>query len=616
MAIDYGSAFTKAALALPDSSWSLLRLDGGDALSNAVHARAGEFVVGAAAWQRADADPDGLVLRPLSLGNGPLQVAGVEVDPADLVAATLRHVSAEAAVLAGAPVEDVRMVVPAGWGPRRRTWWRRAAGKAGLGQVHLLEAPVAAATRLNHGVASIAVAQWLIVDVGAGCEISVVRHTPGAGFEVLATMADADAGGDRIDAALVEALCGVGVDELPADRRWALLASAQAAKHALARQAAVTMPVPGGLPVVVNTAAVRQAAQPVFERVGTLAAEAVASVDLALDRLDAVYAVGATMAVPGAEAMIAGKLGTSPLVTEPPGFVAVLGAANASPVSTTDHTHPPARGSGLPPLRRLVDLGMPGLLSLLLYAHFVFSAEFNNGRPTALGPYYYVLASWGELTVAATLALVTCLQAAALIAALLPSRPTEVTQPETGRGATISPGIGVAVAGGLAIASLYAVTAAMYFAQPVSRLLQWAVAPLLPTVACAAVLAVVAWRRRTPERGWDAFLAFPLSSSVAAAAGTFGVSGWWHGHLPDVFNGWESTLGYVGGLLVGVALACAVTRHLLARIVLAALLGFFCMIISRSGPGIVAIIYAVAVAVWWAYRTWTLFQTARAGRDR
>ncbi len=50
-----------------------------------------------------------------------------EVAPADLVAAILRRVAEEAHQVAGGPIEDVRLVVPTGWGPRRRTWLRQAA---------------------------------------------------------------------------------------------------------------------------------------------------------------------------------------------------------------------------------------------------------------------------------------------------------------------------------------------------------------------------------------------------------------------------------------------------------------------------------------------------------
>lgn len=593
----------------PDGVSRLLGLDGDHLLSNAVHIGSGEILVGAAAWQRADTDASGFVFSPLRAADGPVHVAGEVVDPADLVAATLRRVAGEASELAGAAVEDVRMVVPAGWGPRRRTWWRRAVGKAGLGQVRLVEAPVAVADRLAGDGVDASAARWLVVDVGAGCEVSVVRRSAGAGFEVLSTLADADAGGDRIDRALIETAVGVGVDELPTEQRWSVLASVRVAKHFLAGQPAVTMPVPGKPPVVLDTAWVRRAAQPVFERVGTLAAEAVENADMTMSDVDAVYAVGAAMAVPGSAEMIAGKLGVTPQVPDQPGFVAVLGAAGAATVSASD-APPPTQAGAVPPLRRLVGLALPGVLSLALYAHFLFGADFYNGTPQTRTPFYHVLASWGQLSVAATLALLACLQAAALIGAVLyEGGGARASQRRVG---AISTGIGGAVMAGVAVAGLYAVTAAVFFALPVSRLLRWSVAPLVPVVVCGAVLAVLAWRRQPPRGDWDGFLAFPLSSSVPAAVGIFGVAGWWHGHLPGWFVGWESVVGYVGGLLVGVALACTLARRLVLRIGLTLLLGFFCMIVSRSGPQILAVIYALAAATWWGQRAWALVRVGRA----
>ena len=606
LSIDYGAACTKAVLVVQGGASVPLRFDGELVLSNAVHVGSGELLVGAAAWQRADAA--GLVPFPIQAGDGPVRVAGADVDPADLIAATLRRVAGEAALVAGGPVEDVRMVVPAGWGPRRRMWWRRAAGKAGLGQVQLIEAPVAVADHLARDDASAVVLRCLVVDVGAGCEVSVVRRAPGAGFEVLSTSADLGAGGSRIDAVLVETVLGADLDEMPAGQRWPALGSIRVAKRALTEQPAVTVVLPDGPPAVINTAALRQASVPVFERVGELAAQVVGNADMTLGELDAVYAVGASMAVPGSADMVAGKLGVRPQVPDQPGFVAVLGAADIGSLSPIDAAPRSAPSLDLPPLRRLVGLGLPGLLSLVLYAHFLFSAEFNNGTPQQPTRYYYVLAGWGELTVAATLALLACLQAAGWVGAVLQTRPARDNGPDERRGATMSSGILAAAVGGVAIASLYGVTAAVYFGKPVDGLLRWAVAPLAPTVVCAVVLAVVAWRRQPPTGGWDAFLTFPLSSSVAAAVGTLAVALWGLGHLPAWFNGWTHELGYTGGVLMGVAQACTLARHLLLRLALTVLLGFFGLILFSSGLGILAVIYTLTVAAWWGYRTWTLFR--------
>lgn len=613
LAIDCGCGYTKAVLVWPDGRWTLLGFDGGFALSNAVHVASGGLVGGGAAWQLAGTDPDGFVAAPLRAGTGEVTAGGTDVEVADLVAVSLRLVAVEATRIAGEPVDDVRMVVPAGWGPRRRTWLRRAAGKAGLGQPRLVDAPSAAIASTEVDRTGPVPSVVLVVDVGVGCEVSVLRRDPEGGLEVLSTLADADAGGDRIDAALIEAATGRAVDEWPAGQRWPLVASARVAKSALAAQPAVTMPLPDGTPpVVVNTLLLRQAAQPVLERVGKLAAEAIGNAELAVANVDAVYGVGATMALPGAAEMIAESLGVVPVVGERPGVAAVLGAVNASPsAAAAQDTDAGARIRRVPPVRRLLGLLLPGVLSLVLYGHFVFSAQFNNGTPDAPRPHYYVLASWGELAVAAVLAVLACLQASALLAGLLDGQATDRRSGGVGP-SRISAGIGLAVAAGTAIAGLFAVTAAVFFAQPVAGPLRWAVLPVLPVGACAVALAVIAWRRPEPAGGWDGVLAFPASATVLAAVGIVAVSGWWLGHLPLWLAGWTTALGYAGGVLIGAAVACTLVRHLVARVVLAVLLGFFCLIISRSGPGILAVLFALAAGSWWGHRAWTVARQRQA----
>jgi molecular chaperone DnaK (HSP70) len=179
LAIDYGAADTTAVLVWPDGAWTRLALDGAGVTSNAVYAAVdAEPVVGAAAWRQAVRDPGGFVAMPLRAGTGTVVLPGGELEVAALVAARLRHVAAAAAVVSGG-FGEVRMVVPAGWGPRRRTWWRHAAAQAGLGQPQLVEAPVAAAQRLlTVGVTVPVGAVLLMCDLGAGFEATVVRRTP------------------------------------------------------------------------------------------------------------------------------------------------------------------------------------------------------------------------------------------------------------------------------------------------------------------------------------------------------------------------------------------------------------------------------------------------------
>ncbi|GAA2617384.1 hypothetical protein Adu01nite_47810 [Paractinoplanes durhamensis] len=586
---------------------AVLTLDGCDRMSTAVHVGDAGMVAGAAAWQRATTEPDGFVLSPLRAGTGKVTVGGSEVEVVDLVAVTLRHVAAVAQQVAGLPVDEVCLVVPAGWGPRRRTWLRHAARTAGLPVSRLIAAPIAALDRLDpdSGAKGLQAGPvMLVVDVGAGCETTLVQRGP-AGGEVLATLADPDAGGDRLDAVLLETWTGTSLDDLPADSRWPTLANVRAARLALSEQPAVSMPMPDGPPLVVNYAAVADASRPVLEHAGELAAQVLEAADLTLDQVGGVFLIGGTAAVPAAADMIGVKLGATPQLMATPHLSAVLGAAGADPTRTA------ATGDNtqweLPPLRRLFTLALPGLVSLALYAHFVLAATFNNGTPTRPGPGYYVQASWGELTLAALLAAICFLQAASLIATLLDRHTPDRPGQPRGR---ITAGIGLAIAAGLATDALYAVTAALFFNHPMTDLLGWAILPVLPVAATAAVVAVLAWRRRSPPAGgWDGLLTFPASSIITAAVGILAVSLWWHGGLPWWLNDWTTSLGLAGGLLIAVAVACTLTRHPAARLALTLGLGFFTTIISRAGPDILAVIYATAVTCWWAWHAWTLIRT-------
>jgi hypothetical protein len=218
LGISYGTACARAVLAWPDGRWQPLSIDGVAEWSMATHTgSSAEMVLGAPAWQRAQSTPDGFVVSPLQVVLS-TPATGGDHDGDTPVVAALRLVSGAAAELAGGPVEDVRLVMPAEWGPRRQTWLRRVARHAGLGQPTLVPAPVAAAERLlTLGVQVPVGAYLLIVDLGSGCEASVLRRRP-TGFEVLSTQADPGAGGARVDDLMTAALTG---SHPPADTvRW------------------------------------------------------------------------------------------------------------------------------------------------------------------------------------------------------------------------------------------------------------------------------------------------------------------------------------------------------------------------------------------------------------
>jgi hypothetical protein len=591
LTIQYGASSTTAVLTWPGGAWRPLPFDGGLVLSSAVHVGAAGVAGGAEAWRRASADPDGFLPAPLRSGMGDVTVGGCCVPTADLAACTLTLVADEASQLAGDSIEHLRMVIPAGWGPRRKTWLRHAVRSASLPPPSFVEAPLATVRLLSrHDGLPVAV-----IDLGAGCEAALL-HQNGAGWEVLSALTDPAAGGDGIDAALITLLTGTDLTEIAGGARWRTIAATRTAKQALSEQLAVTVALPTRAePVVVTATQLQQAAQPILVRAAKLAAAAAEAADLSVHQLGAVHLIGATAAIPGAAETISAELGVTVQTAQDPARVSLLAAGGANPAPSAESTGPaPGRR---PSLYRLAALGVPGLLSLVLYTHFAFSATFNNGTPDTPRPGYYVLAAWGELTTACALAVVAVLQTVPVLVMHLDSRLASEGQ-ESPAGLRTAGCLAAAAAAGIALTSLYAITAAIYMAYPVARLLTWAVLPILPLILCVFAFAVFAAQRRLATDGPQPPLIFPISSVLTAAAGTAAVTAWWHTGLPAWANGWwGETIGYLGGFLLGVGIACAVTRHPVARIIATLTLSPFLLLISRSGPDIPALLFAVALAI-------------------
>lgn len=635
LVIDYGTVTTVAVVAFPDGRWTPLRVDGSTVLSSAVLvAENGDLVTGAAAWQQATGAPTRCVLAPLRAGTGTVQVEDVEVPVQDLVAATLRRVAEEAARVAGAPVAEVRMVVPAGWGPRRRTWLRQAAHAAGLGQPSLVEAPVAAADHiLGSGVQVPVGAFLLICDVGGGCEVTVLRRGP-TGFEVLSTLADPDAGGTCIDD-LLTACTAVSSASTPATvtvpedasavtpdppatgelsgDRWAVLAALRAGKEALAQYPAVTVPLPApGPAMVLTTGMLDEVTRPVLARVGQLAVEAVAAAEITASQLSAVYAIGGAASTPGVMVQLAAALGGPPIPVSDPGMVAVWGAARVGGLGSTAGTVPDR--VPVPPVRRVVGVAVPGAASLVLLAHCLFTAKYSSYGRASADVNYYVEANWGELAIAAVCAVLACIAAGSMLGVLLgraeQSRPDRPPGPVT-PGGQVATGIVAAAATGVAIAGLYAVAAAVYFAWGLASPLRWTLYPAAAVAVVAVVVAVIAGRwPRTPVQGWDGYLAFPTTVVVLAGVGMVLVE------YSVTADRWPSLAVYidlagrVGGLLLGAATAFALTRIWVLRVVAAVPLGLFlAAIVALHSTGVLATIFIVSVLWWWIYRVWTLIRT-------
>ncbi|WP_433458446.1 Hsp70 family protein [Micromonospora sp. CA-248212] len=588
MSIDCGSAGTQAVLAWADGSAHVMSFDGNPAL----HTTSSIPANGQAAGQPAASIP-----RP----RHPLEdaTAGDAGDDAlEVAASPLRRVAAEAERVVGQPVRDVRVVVPAGWGPRRRTWMRQVAHRAGLPQPRLVEAPVAVAEYLLTTGVRMPVGAFLVVcDVGAGAEVTVLRRGP-AGFEVLATLADATAGGTAVDHALADALIAASMGQGQGASRASVADSVRVAKEALVSHPAVTVPLPDRPPVVANSAMLDEAARPVAWRVAQLTQETVAAAELTVGDVAGIYCVGGSAQLPHLAAAIAELTGTAPVVVPEPGLVAAQGAANAGAVGTVtvERVEVP-----VPPVHRAAAIAVPGFASLALIWQCLLTAE----RRETLNVYYSVSLNWGELTMAAATALLACLAAGTVLGSLIAARsPTPGTRTEGGR---VSVGILAAVSLGAAIAGLYAVMSSQYLGMPVGPHLRWALWPIAPVSVMAVAMAVIAARQwRAPHGGWSALLAAPTGSIVAATLGmgliqySLTADRWPQRIL------WIDLAGRVGGLLLGIAVVMAVVTPLVFRLILAAPLGVIAAaIVSERAAGMLGVIYAIAVAVWWATRLWS-----------
>ncbi|MEU8262669.1 Hsp70 family protein [Micromonospora sp. NPDC048999] len=134
---------------------------------------------------------------------------------------------------------------------------------------------------------------------------------------------------------------------------------AGAAKRALAERAAVTLPLPQGSAVVLNTGLLEQAAHPALHRVAKLTMEAIAAAEIAVGDLAGIYCVGGVSRMPLPQKVLTETVGVTPTVVPDPDSAAVWGAADAGAVDATV-AGPPVE-MPVPPVRRAAAIAVPGL---------------------------------------------------------------------------------------------------------------------------------------------------------------------------------------------------------------------------------------------------------------
>src|SRR6266511_4075871 len=633
LAVDCGAAWTSAALGWSGGRGRLVSFDGLARLPSGVLVGSdGSVVVGVAGGRPgAGGGSDSFVAAPIRhLADGPLSVpAGGTVEPVELVAAVLRRVLDEAAAAAGQWPAVVCLVVPAGWGPRRRTLLRQCAHRAGVGEVVLVATPVAVVRRLKATGLAVPVGSWVAVcDVGAGFAASVVVRTSD-GLAVVSTV-DAPAGGDRVDEALAQRLldlaavaAAASVRALSDADRLVLLRHARTAKEALASAASTVVALPAPLPpVVVGVDELTAVAGPVVGAAVAATRQAIEAAMVDPGACAGVFLVGGGGQSPAVVAGFEqGLADIAPVrVVGQPEVAAVLGAAGAADLSDG---MPAAPAVPEPPrVTQAVGLVVPLVAALVVAVHFLATTTVERQRGLTVS--VQVLANWGELALACLFGLLRGRRVLELVG-LPRHRPVGVDRADEAdqvapadadpavvsaavRARQLATGLFAATALGVTLAGLLAVFGSVGAGVSNGSYLRWALLPLL-LVAGAAIGCglLVVWRRVTPVLGWHAFLVFPPGSVVCAAVGAVLVQ---HAMVTPVYPGQGllvAVIGRGGGALLGLGAALAVAETLRWRVILA---GPFAVlvaaVVSYPATGFIAMLYVLAASVWWGRRLWQL----------
>ena len=188
LGVDLGTTFTAAAVARDGRIEMATLGDHTDAVPSVVLIRDdGTVLTGGAAERRATAEPD-RVARAVKRRFGdpmPVILGGAPYPVTALIAHQLRAVVNLVSGREGGRPGMVTLTHPANWGPYKRELFAQVPGLAGLGEVHMLTEPEAAAAhyarndRLDPG------ALVAVYDLGGGTFDATVLRTTEHGFDIL-----------------------------------------------------------------------------------------------------------------------------------------------------------------------------------------------------------------------------------------------------------------------------------------------------------------------------------------------------------------------------------------------------------------------------------------------
>jgi len=358
LAVDLGTTHTVAVVRRGGQEPRALLFDGTPLLSSGVYVDAsGDPHTGRDGTRLGGASPERFEPHPKRrVDEGTVLLGEHEVPVEQLLAASLRRVADEARTAGVSPEGATVLTCPADWGQPRRNVLRAAAWRAGLGQVALLDEPIAAATYCMQVLGQqVPPGGCLgVFDFGGGTfDVAVVRREP-AGLRVLATGGLDDLGGLDVDSALVAhlgQLVAVRDPDLwrrlerPGDaeqrrERQAFWSEVRAAKEMLSRSSTAPVHVPGRMEPMHLT-------RDELERVGgALVARAVDETRRVLqragvepERLVGLLLVGGSSRMPLVASRLHARLGVAPSVPEQPelpvAYGALVHAMAAAPATAT-----------------------------------------------------------------------------------------------------------------------------------------------------------------------------------------------------------------------------------------------------------------------------------------
>lgn len=312
--IDLGTSTSSVAV-FRDGEAELIADENGDIIiPSAVQLALGnEIVVGSPAKNSAVTQHDRTILEVKRLmgTNEPIKLGPRTFTPEDISALLLEHLKRAAEDHLKTPVRDVVLSVPARFENEAREATRRAAEKAGLNVVRLINEPTAAA--LSYGLNRLQEKQKVLVfDFGGGTlDVTVLEMFEGV-LDVRTSVGDDRLGGKDIDEVIVQILRDAFRDQhgkkLPApsrDRRAAqrLKQAAENAKKALTGEDAALVDLPDlieelGLSYTLTRETVENRMEEMLMRAMALVNEALSRARMRWSDIDVVLPVGGSSRIP------------------------------------------------------------------------------------------------------------------------------------------------------------------------------------------------------------------------------------------------------------------------------------------------------------------------------